>query len=151
MISTRDPYDGVVLRTLVKYGEPSRIEDLRDKAGHFYVDCSDRQAFLLVKYSSYDRSPWQFTFQPGDIETLVADHNRGGLFGGSYVCLVCSFESLCVLRGEEWSALLSLDEPQKQQTITAQRRPGTSFQVTGSAGQLSRAVPVSRFPSLLFE
>jgi len=58
MINNRDPYDGIVLRSLAKYGEPFQIADLGDKAGHFYLN---EDAFLLVKYASRNRSPWQFT------------------------------------------------------------------------------------------
>lgn len=148
MITTRDQYEGVVLRRLVKHDGPVRVDEIGDKAGHF---CLNEDAFLLVKYSSRNRSPWRFTFQPDDIETLVTDHNQGGLFGGSYVCLVCGLNSLCALREKEWSTLLDLGGREEQQTITVRRHPRTSFEVTGSAGQLERKIPVSRFPSLLFE
>lgn len=148
MINNRDPYDGIVLRSLAKYGEPFQIADIGDKAGHF---CLNEDAFLLVKYASRNRSPWRFTFRPGDIETLVDDHSQGGLFGGSYVCLTCGFESLCALREEEWSALLDLSETDTQQTIVVRKRPGTSFEVTSSAGNLDRKIPASRFPGLIFE
>lgn len=148
MINNRDPYDGIVLRSLAKYGEPFQIADLGDKAGHF---CLNEDAFLLVKYASRNRSPWQFTFRPDDIETLVNDHNRGGLFGGSYVCLVCGYNSLCALQEGEWSVLLDLNEVENQQTICVRRSPRSSFEVTGFAGSLSRKVSASRFPALIFE
>jgi hypothetical protein len=127
------------------------MEDLRDEAGHFCVDVPDRQPFLLVKCATHNPSPWRFTFQPDDIETLVQDHNRGGLFGGSYVCLNCSFDSLGVFQDEEWSTLFDLGGSENQQTITLRRTPGTSFTVTGSAGRLTRTIPASRFPLHLFE
>lgn len=148
MINSRDPYYGVVLRSLAKYGEPFHIAELGDKAGHF---CLNEDAFLLVKYSSRNRSPWRFTFRLDDIRTLIDDQNQGGLFGGSYVCLVCGFDSLCALREDEWSTLLDLTAASGQQTVTVSRDPRSSFEVTSSSGNLSRKIPASRFPSLIFE
>ncbi|MCS3827401.1 hypothetical protein GGP85_002871 [Salinibacter ruber] len=147
MISTRDPYDGIVLRSLAKYGEPFQIADLGDKAGHF---CLNEDAFLLVKYAARNQSPWQFTFHPDDINTLVDDYKEGGLFGGSYVCLVCGYDSLCALQETEWSSLLDFDAT-RQQTFTVRRDPRSSFEVTGSFGELNQKIPASRFPSLVFE
>jgi len=148
MINVRDPYEGVVLRHLIKPDDPIEVTEIGDKLGHF---CLNEDIFLLVKYSSRNRSPWRFTFQPDDIETLVNDHNRGGLFGGSYVCLVCGLNTLCALREKEWSTLFDLGGREEQQTITVCRHPRTSFEVAGSAGQLEQKIPISRFPSLLFE
>lgn len=148
MITERDKFYGVVLRHLTKNGHPiSSLAELGDKAGHF---CINEEAFLLVKYSSASESPWRFSFHPGDLPILVKDHNRGGLFGGSYVCLVCGFNSVCMLREDEWSALLHLDSTDRQQTVTVRRAVGRSFAVSGTAGQLKHKVPVSRFPSLIF-
>jgi len=147
MINRRDPYDGIVLRSLAKYGEPFQIADLADKAGHF---CLNEDAFLLVKYASQNQSPWRFTFRPDDIETLVNDHNEGGLFGGSYVCLVCGYNSLCALQEDEWSSILDFNTA-GQQTVVVRRDPRSSFEVTGSSGELDRKIPASRFPSLVFE
>jgi hypothetical protein len=147
MINTRDPYDGIVLRSLAKYGEPFQIADLGDKAGHF---CLNEDAFLLVKYAARNQSPWPFTFRPDDIDTLINDHNEGGLFGGSYVCLVCGYNSLCALQEDEWSSLLDF-KATRQQTVTVRRDPRSSFEVTGSSGELDRKIPASRFPSLVFE
>lgn len=147
MINARDPYDGIVLRSLAKYGEPFQVADLGDKAGHF---CLNEDAFLLVKYASRNQSPWRFTFRPDDIKTLVNDHNEGGLFGGSYVCLVCGYNSLCALQEAEWSSLLDFNTS-GQQTVVVRRDPRSSFEVTGSSGALDRQIPASRFPSLIFE
>jgi len=148
MITTRDPYDGVVLRHLIKHDAPIQVAEIRDKPGHF---CLNEDAFLLVKYSSRNCSPWRFTFRPDDVRTLVRDQNQGGLFGGSYVCLVCGLESLCALQEEEWSSLLDLSVADKQQTVAVRRDPRSSFEVTGSSGRLDRSIPASRFPGLVFE
>lgn len=148
MITTRDSYEGVVLRHLIKHDDTARIAEIGDKAGHF---CLNDDAFLLVKYSSRNCSPWRFTFRPDDVKTLVSDQSQGGLFGGSYLCLVCGFQSLCALREDEWSSLLDLNTTVEQQTVVVRRSPRSSFEVTSSAGSLNRTIPASRFPALIFE
>lgn len=149
MITERDKYYGVVLRHLTKSGHRvSGLREVGDKAGHFHIN---EEAFLLVKYSSRDRSPWRFSFHPSDFPVLVEGYHQSGLFGGSYVCLVCGFDSVCLLHEDEWSALLNLNDTGRQQTITVCRGAGRSFSVSGTAGKLDYKVPVSRFPSLLFD
>ena len=148
MITERDKYYGVVLRQLTKSGH--RVSDLRevgDKAGHFHIN---EEAFLLVKYSSKDQSPWRFCFHPSDFPVLLESHHRGGLFGGSYVCLVCGFDSICLLHEDDWSVLLSMSCTDRQQTIMVRRDAGRSFIVSGTAGRLDYKVSLSRFPSSLF-
>jgi len=148
MITQRDKFYGVVLRHLTRHNGSFKVREVGDKAGHF---CLNDDAFLLVKYSSSENSPWRFTFCPGDVHTLVEGQNHGGLFGGSYVCLVCGFESLCALREDEWSTLLELNTTKGQQTISVQRSPRSLFEVKETCGNLNRKIPASRFPSLVFE
>jgi len=148
MITERDKFYGVVLRHLTRHDGLSKVREVGDKAGHF---CLNDDAFLLVKYSSSESAPWRFTFRPDDIHTLIKDQNQGGLFGGSYICLVCGFESLCALREDEWSALLDLDVVEGQQTISVHRSPRSLFEVKATCGNLDHKIPASRFPSLVFE
>lgn len=148
MITERDKFYGVVLRHLTRHEELSNVREVGDKAGHF---CLNDNAFLLVKYSSSDTAPWRFTFRPDDIRTLIDDQNEGGLFGGSYVCLVCGFKSLFALREDEWSTLLDLGGRSRQQTLSVRKDLRSSFEVRGTSGQLGHKIPASRFPSLVFE
>jgi len=148
MISERDKYYGIVLRHLTRHDGLFNIQEVGDKAGHF---CLNENAFLLVKYSSADSSPWRFTFRPDDIRTLIDDQNEGRLFGGSYVCLVCGFKSLCALREDEWSTLLDLGARSRQQTVSVRKNRRSSFEVKGASGSLDHKIPASRFPSLVFE
>lgn len=148
MITERDKFYGVVLRHLTRHERLSKVQEVGDKAGHF---CLNDDAFLLVKYSSSNSSPWRFTFRPDDIRILIDDLNQGGLFGDSFVCLVCGFESLCALREEEWSTLLDLSETSGQQSISVHRSPGSLFELKGSSEDLDHKIPASRFPSLVFE
>lgn len=148
MITERDKFYGVVLRHLTRHSGLSNVRELGDKAGHF---CLNDNAFLLVKYSSSDGSPWRFTFHPDDIRTLTDDRSEGGLFGGSYVCLVCGFKSLCALHEDEWSTLLDLGANSRQQTVSVRKSHRSSFEVRGTSEKLDHKIPASRFPSLVFE
>lgn len=148
MITARDQFEGVVLRRLIKHDDPPRIVEVGDKSGHFQLNES---TFLLVKYSSSDRSPWRFTFRPKDVQTLIDDRSKTDLFGGAYICLVCGLNTICPLSSDEWSTVLDLTESSAQQTVTVRRRPGTQFEVKGSGGKLDHKVPATQFPSPVLE
>ena len=143
MLPRRDQQFGPLLCGLVKRG-PVEIGKASDKAGHLRV--GDRR--LLAKYASSDNSPWTFTFRPDDVQTLIADYTSAGLFG-SYLCLICGSDFICVLRSGEVFELLSTEGLQHTQTIQVQRSAGCSPVVSGSEGQLDRRVPAKRFPTLL--
>lgn len=147
MISVRDQYEGAVLRHLARHSQYEKVIDLKDRHGHFRLN---EKSYLLVKYSSSSVSPWRFTLRPDDLRTLVRDQNRAGLFGGSYVCLICGSRKVCVLNIDELGRILDLDGDSAQ-TIVVRHRPRSSLSVSGSDGRLKRKIPASRFPTLLFD
>jgi len=139
MFNDRDKFYGLVLRHLTKQNDELNLSEIGDKAGHFRLD----RSFLLVKYDSSDHSPWRFTFQASDVETLVQDRTQLTLFGESCVCLVCGFRLLCSLRTEEWAQLLDLDSGHTQQ-ITVERQKRAPLIVRNASRGESLRVPKSR-------
>lgn len=139
MLSNRDKFYGLVLRCLTKQKDELNLSELGDKAGHFRLD----RSFLLVKYDSSDHSPWRFTFQVSDVETLVEDRTQLTMFDESCVCLVCGFKLLCSLRTEEWDQLLNLD-PRRPQQITVECREGAPLIVRNASHGDRLRVPKSR-------
>lgn len=145
MITHTDKILGAVLRRSIKDGAVQKIAEADDHPGHFIVD---ENKHVLVKHAQSSPSTWRFTFSPQLIETFVTLQSAAGLFGGTYLWLVCDHEAVCELGVDEWSAVLNIDSPEGQQTIRVSRPPGHSFAVTGSAGNLAHSVPANRFPSL---
>lgn len=146
-ISKRDQLYGAVLRKLARHGTLHTVREVGDKAGHFRLNDG---TYLLMKYSTNAGSPWRFTFRPEDIETLLADYKRAGLFGGSFICLICGIDVICPLAADEWSKVLDLNNPTVQQTICVSRVSGCQLEVTGTGGGLDRKIPAARFPAVIF-
>jgi hypothetical protein len=141
MLPQRDQHYGPLLHGLIKNG-PIKIGKASPKAGHLRVG----EQRLLAKYSSAPSSAWSFTFRPEDVRTLATDHASVGLFG-SYVCLVCGLDAICVLRSDEVFDLLSAAKISKTQTIQVQKSAGCCLRVSSSETQSEHVIPANRFPS----
>ena len=145
MITQTDKIFGAVLRRSIRDGVIQEVSEADDHPGHFIVD-GDKH--VLVKHAQSPSSTWRFTFSPQIVETLISLQSAAGLFGGTYLWLVCNNDAVCELGVDEWHCVLKVDDPSTQQTIRVSRPPGHSFSVTGTAGTLAHTVPASRFPSL---
>lgn len=77
MLSGRDQALGPLICGLVRHSTV-KLAKVGDKTGRFRLNDS---RYLLVKHASNSRSPWRFTFLPDDIQALLADQSRAGLFG----------------------------------------------------------------------
>lgn len=144
-LSKRDQLYGAVLRKLAQHGTYA-VREVGDKAGHFRIN---DYTYLLIKYATSSGSSWRFTFRPEDIKVLVADHNRSGLFGGSYICLICGTDVICSLAPDEWAALLDLADTASQQTIRVSRAAGCQLEVSGTFGLLPSKIAATRFPAIV--
>lgn len=145
MITQTDKILGAVLRRSIKDGAVQKVTEADDHPGHFIVD---EGKHVLVKHAQSSSSTWRFTFSPKVVETLVSLQDAAGLFGGTYLWLVCDNDAVCELGVDEWSSVLNVEAPISQQTIRISRPPGHSFSVAGTDETLPHSVPVSRFPSL---
>lgn len=111
MITKTDQILGAVLRRSIKDGVVQKIAEADDHPGHFIVD---ENKHVLVKHAQSTSSTWRFTFSPEVVETLVSLQGAAGLFGGTYLWLVCDNESVCELGVDEWSTVLNVDSPEIQ-------------------------------------
>jgi len=145
MITQTDKILGAVLRRSIWDGVIEEVSEADDHPGHFIVD---EGKHILVKHAQSSSSTWRFTFTSKVVETLASLQNAVGLFGGTYLWLVCDNDAVCELGIDEWSSVLNVKAPTAQQTIRISRPPAHSFSVAGTDGMLPHSVPVSRFPSL---
>lgn len=145
-VTMQDQIYGAVLRKFVRHGGLLSVDEVGDKAGHFLVNGF---RYVLVKFSTGDGLLWRFTFRPEDVATLVDDHYRAGVLGGSFLCLVCGTDSICSLSIDEWSAVLNPHGRSIHQTIRISRAAGCQLEVSGTQGKLPYKIPASRFPSII--
>jgi hypothetical protein len=142
-IDHKDLFHGAALTQLTEHLSFKALNKADAKYGHYLVN-TDRR--LLTKHSERPQPPWQFTFQPDDLETLRSDRASGFM---TFIVLVCGEVSICLLDESEFSVLIDLDSS-NQQSIRVQI-PKASMQVNGSAGALRHKIKHNGFPNRIFE
>jgi hypothetical protein len=142
-IDRKDFFHGAALTQLTEHPSFKALNKADAKYGHYLVN-TDRR--LLTKHSEKGQPPWQFTFQPDDLETLRSDLASGFK---TFAVLVCGDVSICLLDQSEFLALVDVDSTH-QQWIRVQI-PKASMQISGRAGALKHKIKHNGFPNRVFE
>jgi hypothetical protein len=142
-IQEQDRFHGAALTQIVEHDSFKALNRASTKYGHYLVN-ADRHVF--VKYSKSTRSPWSFTFQSHDFQSIQAEVSAGHLV---FVCLVCGTVTVCALSKDELVALIDL-HASNAQWVRVEVPPGGSCHVSGSLGKLKRTVPHNSFPEKVF-
>ncbi len=66
-----------------------------------------------------------------------------------FICLVCGYDTICVLDADDIENLIDIDWDEAQ-WIKVDYPSGGSMRVSGSEGELSRKIPHNSFPKILF-
>jgi hypothetical protein len=121
--------------------EDPRCRSIRKRGTLGYVVNED--TFLLIKYTTKERSPWRFTFDQEDIDRCVrmsAEHRR-------LVCgFVCGSDGVCAVDWVQGRELLGT----KPSWIAVARKHNHSYSVWGANGELKRKVTLGKWPGLVF-
>ncbi len=138
MIEKLEFYHGAALLRLIEDDRCTSVG--RSQFG--YVVNGDRT--VLLKYTTKAHSPWRFTVTGDDLTrfdlaALQVDRCVLALVcGGDGVCAVCWQTARALLDGAAgW--------------LAAKRGFRGSYDFSGSAGRLSRKVPLSSWPAIVFE
>ena len=143
-IQEKDWFHGSALAQISEHESFTALNKASEKYGHYQVNHNKR---VLLKYSSAENGPWQFTFQQDDVEIIADDINADI---ESFICLVCGYDTICILDEDEIEVVLDL-ESDDVQWIRIEYPPGGSMRARGSEGELDHTVPHNAFPSKLFE
>ncbi len=141
-ISKKDLFHGAALTQITEHDSFKALNKADSKYGHYLVNTDKR---LLVKHSD-TVEPWQFTFQVDDLETLRSDIASGF---STFLVLVCSEFTICLLRKDEFERLIDLRSTGQQWIKVS--IPKASMRVSGSAGSLKHAIKHNGFPHRMFE
>ena len=121
--------------------EDPRCRSIR-KMGSLGYLVSDA-AFLIIKYTTKERSPWRFAFDQEDVQRgAVMAEKYGRLVYG----LVCGSDGVCAIDWLQGRLLLGA----KPGWIAASRKHNHSYTVWGQQGELKRKVPLGNWPNLVF-
>ncbi|RUL82344.1 hypothetical protein [Tautonia sociabilis] len=69
-IQQKDLFHGAALTQIIEHNSFKALNKVDDKYGHDLVN-TDRR--LMIKLTETDNPPWQFTFQPDDLQHLRDD------------------------------------------------------------------------------
>jgi len=142
-IQEQDLFHGAALTQIVEHSSFKALNRASTKYGHYLVNI-DRHVF--VKYSKSTRSPWRFTFQPNDLQSIQAEVSAGHLV---FLCLVCGKTTVCALTEAEFSSLIDINAS-RTQWVRVEVPSGGSCHVSGSLGKLKHTVPHNSFPEKIF-
>ena len=142
-IDRKDLYHGAALTQITEHASFKALNKADAKYGHYLVNVDRR---LLTKYSEKTSGPWQFTFQPDDLDILKTDIASGFK---TFIVLVCCATTVCLLDENEFSQLIDINAAAAQQWIRVQI-PKASMRISGSKGNLGHAIKHNGFPNRLF-
>ena len=101
-IQQKDYYHGAALTQIVEHKSFKALNKADEKYGHYKINHDVR---LMIKITSNERGPWQFTANTSDILTIKEDIQSGDQF---FMCLVCGLNTICLLDSEQVQELLDL-------------------------------------------
>jgi hypothetical protein len=143
-IQQKDLFHGAALTQLTEHPSFKALNKADTKYGHYMVN-TDRR--LMVKLTEKAAAPWNFTFQPDDLNTLQSDITSGFR---TFVVLVCGKTTICLLPEQDFRVLLNMNSSTAQWICIENPRGRGSMRVRGSNGSLKYTVAHKDFPDDVF-
>lgn len=143
-IDNKDLFHGAALTQIVEHPSFKALNKADAKYGHYQVNADRR---LLVKHSEKTGTSWQFTFAVDDLSTLQSDISSAFT---TFVVLVCSKQTICVLTKVQFSQLIDLSSTAQQWIRVNIPKVGASMHITGSQANLKNTVAHNSFPANVF-
>lgn len=142
-IQEKDLFHGAAITQIVEHPSFKALNRVGDKYGYYSINHDTR---IFIKYRSNPRSPWAFTFQPGELEVIKASLDKTVVF----LCLVCGQYTVCALDGDEIKSAVDVDADGSQWVRVESRERG-SMRVRGTKGEINHAIAHNSFPDKVFE
>jgi hypothetical protein len=136
-IKKQEFYEGAALHLLARGG---RIAALRYEAPFFVLN---HDLFVLLKYSTRGRSPWAFTFTPGEQSAMSARAGRSAVVIG----LVCGADGVAAFGYDAYRAIAS---PRHSSVhVACYRDHAKHYEISGPDGRLDEKIAPSTWRHLL--
>jgi hypothetical protein len=108
---------------------------------HFFI--LNQHLFVLLKYSTRGRSPWGFTFTPGEQASLKSRAARSAVVIG----LICGSDGIAAFSYDAYRTIASPRESAVH--VACYRDHSRHYEVNGPDGELDEKVPPSAWRYLL--
>jgi hypothetical protein len=102
---------------------------------------------IYLKHSKDRLTPWQFTFQPRQLEKIIDLKNKIQRF---YIVLICNGDGICCLTFEELAQVIFIGENSLLKTVRISRTSREKYSVSGTDGKLKYKIGNSDFPKKCF-
>jgi len=136
-IKKQEFYEGAALHLLARSGG---ITSVRYEAPFFLLN---NRIFVHLKYSTRGRSPWGFTFTPGEQVLLRNRASRSSIVIG----LICGSDGVAAF---SYDAYRTIAAPRKSAVhIACYREHGAHYGVNGPDGALDEKIAPSDWRQLL--
>ncbi len=139
-VAAADYFRGAALSLIIGHPAYASLQPLGQ--GRFLINGALR---VWLRHSK-EKSPWHFSFSPGEAAALGQDRRADGKV---FLCLVCGRDSICALNAGEIGQALAMGGAEEQ-TLTVTRVPGRKLKVQGPAGEVDGVILASAFPDKLF-
>jgi hypothetical protein len=136
-IKKQEFYEGAALHLLARTGQLTR---LRYEAPFFHIN--DR-LFVLLKYSTKNRSPWGFTFTPDEQKVLSDRAARSETAIG----LICGADGVAAFQYPAFAAVALAKSGAIH--IACYRQHREFYEVCGPSGTISEKIPPSNWQRIL--
>jgi hypothetical protein len=136
-IKKQEFYEGAALHLLAR---TNKLTAIRYEAPLFIVN---ENLLLLLKYSTRGRSPWAFTFTPG--EQLLLE--RRSLSARLAIGLICGADGVATFGCDAYFAVAKVRS--RSIHISCYRQHGQHYEVSGPGGRMERRIAPSQWPRIL--
>lgn len=136
MIDKRDFYHGVAVLRVVE--DPRCISIIKDTFGY----AVNGEIFFAVKYSTKDKSPWQFSITEDEFRGIQSLPSERTL-----IVFVCGGDGMCGIPWDQAKNLMG----NRPGWISVRRSFGGWYGLKGTEGSLDYKIPTKNWPSILFE
>ena len=142
-IQQKDLFHGAALTQLTEHASFKALNKADKKYGHYMVNTNRR---LMVKLTAKEHGPWQFTFQPDDLDTLRSDFATRN--NKTFVVLVCGETTICLLNRQDFKVVVDINATSAQWIRVD--IPRARMSVRGSKGELTHSIAHNSFPDTVF-
>jgi len=136
MIAYNSKYIGSAIISIIdSFDEGVRIKRIIDDKSGFYL--LNEKVPILCKYSKKRVSPWSFSINKDNLDIYLSLVEK---YKDCFLILICGIDGIISLEYSDVCKIINFDLIEKQKRISATRKLGKMYFISGSNGKLKNKV-----------
>ena len=136
MIAYNSKYIGSAIISIIdSFNEGIKIKRIIDDKSGFYL--LNEKIPILCKYSKKRISPWSFSINKENLDIYLSLVEK---YKYCFIILICGIDGIISLEYSDVCQIINFDLIEKQKRISATRRLGKMYFISGSDGKLKNKV-----------